>query len=57
MVKTNNILRKAIQSMYKKLTNVQKQNPRNLPNIKKTPTTSEKLVTFVDNKSGNNKEK
>ena len=35
---------------------MQKQNPRNLPNTKKTTTKSEKVVEFVHNKNKNNKD-
>ena len=55
MVKTNKCLKKAVPGTHKKLTNVQKQNPKNLPNIKKTPTKSENVAKFVDNKNTNNK--
>ena len=40
---------------YIKMTNVQKQNPKNPPNTKKTVTKMEKTVKFVDNKTENNK--
>ena len=55
-VKTNKLLKKAVQGTYRKLTNVQKQNSRNLPNTKKTPMKSGKVVKFVDNKNKNNKD-
>ena len=56
-VKTNKHLKKAVWGTYKKLVNVKKkQNPKNLPNIKKTPVKSEKVVKFVGNKNRNNKD-
>ena len=42
MVKSNKFSKKAGQGTYKKLTNVQKQNPKKLPNNKKTPTKEKK---------------
>ena len=33
MINTNKLLEKAVQGTYKKLTNVQKQNPKNFPHV------------------------
>ena len=37
------------------MTNIHKQNPRNIPNTKKTATKSQNVVIFVNNKNKNNK--
>ena len=50
MVKTNKLFKKAVHGMYKKLTNVQKQNFRHSPNPKKTATKTGKIDKFIDNK-------
>ena len=47
MVKTNKLLKKVVQGTYKTLTDVQKENPRNVSNRKKTISKTQKVVTFV----------
>ena len=50
MVETNKLLKKAVQDSYIKLTNVQKQNPKNLQNSKKTATKWGKAVNLFTTK-------
>ena len=55
MVKTSK-LKKAVQGTNIKLRNIQKQNTKSLSNTEKISTKLEKVVRFVDDKNGNNKE-
>ena len=44
-----------VQSTYKRLSNVQKQNLKKGPNNVKMPKKTDKIVKFVDNKGRDNK--
>ena len=55
MVEINIFLKKAVQDTYKRLRNVQKQNPKKSPN-NMTNKKTDKNVKLVDNKNRNNRD-
>ena len=46
MAITNKVLKKAVQSTYKRLMNEQKQNPKKTPNDMKTPRKTDKYLNL-----------